>query len=114
MRRILLCALLAGTLAACTTAQMQQAAQTPAGQLFCAFQMAGGGTVIGGIVNGAAAGANAGLGAVAVVATGATAAFVNDQCAQAARGLTGAVSATPVPPPANPAAVPQVAVPASK
>jgi hypothetical protein len=91
--------------AACT-AQQQQTVNTalasPPGQLFCAIQTGGGGAVVVGLVNAAVSGAAPGAAPLAVIATGASKAFVDAACA-AAKGI-------PVVPPANPAAAPQVAV----
>ena len=89
-------------LAACTPAQTQKALSSQEGQLFCAIQTSGGGAVVAGLVS-AEAGTVAGPAApLAVIATGATKAFVDQACAS--------VGGIPVSPPANPAAAPQVAV----
>lgn len=84
MRRIIapLIALCAG----CTPQQQQTvdtALANPAGQLFCAIQTGGGGAVVVGLVNAAVSGAAPPL---AVIATGASKAFVDAACAQA-RGI---------------------------
>ena len=114
-------ALVAG-LAACSPAQQQQAAKalaSPPGQLFCAFQMEGGGTMVAGIVGTAATaaataavpGAGALSAPIIALATNAAKADVDSTCAGAAKSVAGATSGTPVAPPANPAAAPQVATP---
>ena len=48
-KSIILASLLA--LGACSTAQVQTALSSPAGQLFCAIQTSGGGTVVVGLVD---------------------------------------------------------------
>ena len=90
----LLCALAAGSLAACSQSQITSALATPAGQLFCAVQTSGGGTVVVGLVNAEVTAAVPGAAPIAVIATGATEAQVNADCA-AAKGV-------PVAPPAVP------------
>lgn len=109
-------------LAGCTPAQQQSASKVAAsvpGQLFCGFQMEGGGTMIAGIVGTAATaaataavpGAGALTAPVIALATGAAKADVDSTCADAAKSVAGATSGTPVSPPANPAAAPTVAAP---
>lgn len=97
------CALsVAACIAACTTvqkAQVQADLATPAGQLFCAIQGPTG-TIVAGLINAGAT--QAGLGPVAVIATGAVKMQVDADCAAA-----GGVAVSP---PTNPAAAPQVAV----
>ena len=108
--------------AACTPAQQQSAAKvaaSPAGQLFCAFQMQGGGALVAGIVGTAATTAATvavpGAGAVAApviaLATNASKADVDQTCADAAKLMPGATAGVPVSPPANPSAAPVVAAP---
>lgn len=80
-----------------------------AGQLFCALQTAGGGTIVAGLVDAAASAEAPTLAPIAIVATNATQTFVNNACTQAAVN-TGAVAAVPVSPPASPATAPTIAV----
>lgn len=102
MNRLIL-ALAAGiALTACTTAQQQAALSSPAGQLFCAIQTGGGGAIVVGLINAELTGAAPGAAPIAVLATGATKAFVDGACAKA-----GGIAVSP---PAVPAAAPQVAV----
>jgi hypothetical protein len=82
-------------LISCTSQQTNQAASTPLGQLFCAIAGPTGQTVTAKMV---AAGGDP----VAIIATGATAAYVSGVCA-AAGGI-------PVSPPASPGTAPTVAV----
>jgi hypothetical protein len=98
----LLCALAAGSLAACSQSQVTSALATPTGQLFCAVQTSGGGTIVAGLVDAEAATAGAAAGAAAVIATGAAKATVDTDCAAA-----GGVAVSP---PANPAAAPTIAI----
>lgn len=85
---------LAGCVSACSQSQVTAALSTPAGQLFCAVQTSGGGTVVVALVNAEVTAAAPGAAPVAVMATGATEAQVNADCA-AAKGV-------PVAPPAVP------------
>ena len=96
--------ILAGALAlaACSAAQIQNAATSPAGQLFCAVQTGGGGAIVVGIIDAEASAVVPGAAPVAVIATNAAKSYVDNACA-AAGGI-------PVSPPANPAAAPSVAV----
>lgn len=90
---------------ACTPAQearINTALATPAGQLYCAVRAAGGSAVVVGLVNAAVAGAAPSAAPLAVIATGATKAFVDAACARA--------GGVPVVPPVDPAAAPQVAI----
>jgi hypothetical protein len=107
MRTLIVIAVIS-SLAACTAQQNTAALQTPAGQLFCAIQTAGGGAVVVGLVNAeiAAVPGAAPTVPLAVIATGMTKTLVDANCA-AAGGIA-------VAPPANPAAAPQVAVVAPK
>lgn len=89
-----LCALAACGLAACSQSAVTSALATPAGQLFCAVQTSGGGTVVVGLVNAEVTAVAPGVAPVAIIATGATEAQVNADCA-AAKGV-------PVAPPAVP------------
>ncbi len=95
-----LCVLFA--LAGCTSAQLQTAASTPAGQLFCAVQTAGGGSIVVGLIDAEASSLAPAAAPVAILATNATKILVDRACA-AAGGIA-------VSPPANPASAPQVAV----
>ena len=121
---LLMTALALGVLlSACTPAQQASASKTlasPGGQLFCAFQMQGGGTMVAGIVGtaatvaatAAAPGAAVASGPIIALATNAAKADVDQTCADAAKNVVGVVPGTPgtpVSPPANVAAAPQVA-----
>jgi hypothetical protein len=108
---LLLAAGLGMSLAACTpaqNAQVQTALASPAGQLFCAIQVGGGGTIVVGLINAEATAAVPGAAPVAILATGAAKAQVDADCAAAGKSAGGTGLA--VSPPANPAVVPQVAV----
>ncbi len=98
-------------LAACTPAQQQKALTSPAGQLFCKLQMTAGPSIIVAVANAAAAQAMGATAAfampVAVLAEGATKAFVDQACTSAAAVLA-ARAGVPVPPPAT--AVPVVPI----
>lgn len=96
----LTCAALA--LSACSSAQVQTALSSPAGQLFCAVQTGGGGAVVVGLIDAEASAAIPTAAPIAIIATGAAKATVDADCAKA--------GGVPVSPPANPAAAPQVAV----
>lgn len=101
MRKIAV-ALIAVALVACTAAKINQILKSPAGQVFCAIQTGGGGAIVVGLIN-AELSALAPVGApVAVLATGASKAFVDGACAKA--------GGIPVSPPADPDAAPKVAV----
>lgn len=89
-------------LPACSSSDVTTALATPAGQLFCAVQTSGGGTVVVGLINAEVSGVAPGAAPAAIIATGAAEAAVNADCA-AAKGI-------PVSPPVNPATAPQVAV----
>jgi hypothetical protein len=89
-------------LSACSSAQVQTALSSPAGQLFCAVQTSGGGTIVAGLIDAEATAAAGAAAPVAVLATGVAKAKVDADCA-AAGGIA-------VSPPANPAAAPQVAI----
>lgn len=109
MKRVLLTAAaligLAGCMTACSPAQQATAvklASTPAGQLFCAVQTAGGGAVVAGIIGAATTAEAPGALPIVALATGAAKADVDATCASA--------GGVPVSPPANPAAAPQIAV----
>jgi hypothetical protein len=103
MRNITILSILA--LAGCSaaqTAQMQTALSSPAGQLFCAIQVSGGGAVVAGLVDAEASALVPGAAPIAILATGATKSFVDSAC-KAAGGV-------PVIPPSNPTTAPQIAV----
>jgi branched-subunit amino acid ABC-type transport system permease component len=102
-------------LAGCTVAQnakVNTALSSPQGQLFCAVVI-GGSPIIMGVVQTASAAVGPAGEAAALLATGATSAFVQNACKQAAANVGGTAGA-PVSPPANPAAVPLVAVDPAK
>lgn len=85
-------------LGGCTAAQLA----TPQGQLFCAVQTQGGGTIVAGLVDATATTASQVAAPLVVIATGATKAFVDAAC--------GAAGGVAVAPPANSATAPQIAV----
>ena len=93
---------LIGTVSGCSQAQVNTALATPQGQLFCAVQTGGGGAVVVALVDASASAVAPAAAPVAVIATGATKAVVDADCA-AAGGIA-------VSPPANPAAAPKLAV----
>ena len=93
--------------AGCSAAQVTADLQTPAGQLFCAIQTGGGGSIVVGLID-AEASAVPGAAPVAISVTGATKAAVDADCAAAAVA-TGGTAGVPVSPPA-PAAAPPPAV----
>jgi hypothetical protein len=107
---LLLAVGLGALLAACSAPKIIAALQSPPGQLFCAIQTSGGGTIVAGLISTAVTGVAPGAGPIAVLATNATVADVDGDCAKAAMA-TGGVSAVPVSPPAVPSAAPQVAIP---
>lgn len=87
-------------------------ASTP-GQLFCAIQLSGGGTIVAGIVQAAISSAAPTTAPIAVIATDTSKTFVDAACMQAAKAV-GAVNAIPVSPPSNPTAAPAVAITAKQ
>lgn len=91
-------------LAGCSDTQINTALSSPSGQLFCAIQTAGGGTVVAGLIDAEASAVAPGATPIAIIATGATKATVDADCAKAGAGGIA------VSPPANPAAAPQIAV----
>jgi hypothetical protein len=110
-KAIALCILASGvallTLSACSTTGTTAALASPAGQLFCAVDAAGGGQLVVGVID---AEATAKLGAaapVAVLATGAAASTVQSECNQAALA-NGGTAGMPVSPPST--SVPNVAI----
>ncbi len=92
-------ALLTFALSACSTSTPQASA---AGQLFCLIQQAGGGQAVVALVDAQVQAAAPTAAPVAIIATGATKAFVDAACAKA--------SGVPTTPPADPAAAKAVAV----
>ena len=115
--RVLSAALAAWALTGCSPTQQTQvntALNSQPGQLFCRVQTSGGGAIIVAVVNAAAVGlswpAAPIAGPAAVIATGASKAFVDQACADAAKALA-APAAVPIPPPPDPASAPKVAVP---
>ena len=95
----------AALLSGCAADKISTALASPPGQLFCAIQTGGGGTIVAGLINAEVTQAAPDAAPIAVLATGATKSAVDKACA-AAGGI-------PVSPPANPAAAPQIAIPAS-
>lgn len=104
MNRLILATTLA--LAACSPAQLK----TPAGQLFCSIQLAGGGSIIAGIVVAETGAAAPGAVPIAVLATNSGVAAVNADCAKAVASVPGAVTSVPVSPPVSVASAAQVAI----
>jgi hypothetical protein len=80
-------------------ARLDAAIVSPPGQLFCSIQLAGGGTVVAGVVDAATTAAAPGAGPLVVLATGQTKAFVDEACTKAAQQMAGGVTGVPVPPP---------------
>lgn len=76
------------------------AGRTP-GQLFCQFQVAGGGTALVGLIDGAATAAAPGEAPVAILAANMGKAYVDRKCAEAAANQGGS-GGTPVSPPTGP------------
>lgn len=108
-------ALVAVGVAACTPTQqatVNQALASQPGQLFCAISV-GSAPIVMGVVQAGAATAGPAAEAEAVLATGASAQFVQNACQQAAANV-GASAGVPVSPPANPTAAPTVAVDPTK
>jgi hypothetical protein len=101
------------TVAGCSATQVNTALNSPTGQLFCAIQTDGGGTLLATVVDAAATAASPGLSPVAVIATGATKTFVDNACAQAAANV-GGTSGVPVSPPAASVVTAPVAVTVAK
>jgi hypothetical protein len=90
------------------TAATNTTLSKPAGQLFCALDKAGGQVIVS-LID-AEATAAAGVAApVAILATGATATAVQNDCTAAAAS-TGATAGVPVSPPSNVATVANVAI----
>jgi hypothetical protein len=84
-------------LAACSQTQVLPTLASPGGQLFCQFQLAGGGTIVAGLVSAEAAATGAAAPA-AVLATGLAKNVVDDDCKAAMASVPGAVAATPTAP----------------
>lgn len=105
-------------LVGCTPAQQAtavKAASTPAGALFCSFQLSGGGSMIANLIDTAAtaavgAAASPASGVLMALATNAAKADVDTACASAAASVAGATSGVPVSPPAAGGSVPVIAV----
>lgn len=112
MRKLLTASACLLALAGCTQAQVTTALQTPTGQLFCAFQTAGGPMVVA-LVDAAASAAQPGAAPVAIIATGTTKAVVDADCAAAGPGGV-AVSPPSTPVPTVAIVTPTVAVAAPK
>ena len=89
-------------LGACSQTQITTAASSPAGQLFCAIQTSGGGSIVAGLIDAEATAANPLAGQAAVMATGALKSQVDAECAAA-----GGVAVSP---PVNPASAPVIAI----
>jgi hypothetical protein len=98
----------------CSPAQqagVNTALDTPTGQLFCRIQTGGGGALVVAVVDAGAVALTGPAAPLAVIATGASKSFVDNACAEAAKALAvSPANAQPVPPPADPAAAPKVAV----
>jgi hypothetical protein len=88
-------------LAGCASSQISTALASPSGQLFCAIETEGGGTIVAGLID-AASSAVPGATPIAVLATNAGQTAVNADCAKA--------GGMPVSPPAMPSAAPLVAI----
>lgn len=80
------------------------------GALFCALQLAGGGTIFTTVLDSAAAAALPGAAPLVVLAAGMVQSQVMDDCTAAAKA-TGAVAGVPVSPPASGTVVAPVAIP---
>lgn len=97
-------------LTACSAPQINTALSSPPGELFCSIQLAGGGSMVGGLVSAEASALLPGAAPIAVLATNSGVAAVNADCAKAAQSIAGGVSGVPVSPPPNPAAAAQIAI----
>ena len=110
MKRLTLAALLA--LGGCSATQL--AATTAnvlaAGGVFCAVQLAGGGTVVVAAISAVAPAVNGPAAPTVILVAGATKAFVDAACKAAAASIPDAKAAFPVSPPADPVAAPRVAI----
>lgn len=102
MRRFALASACLLGLAGCKATAVTTALSSPAGQLFCAVQTAGGGAVVVGLVDAEASALSPAAGPIAVIATGTAKQTVDADCAKA-----GGVAVSP---PAAPAAAPQLAI----
>ena len=112
MKKFLFSSLLFFSAAACTPQQntavqtaTDNALKSTPGQLFCAIQTTGGGTIVAGIVNASVTAAAPTAAPAAVIATGATKAFIDATCAQAAANA-GGIAGIPVSPPSSPTSSP--------
>lgn len=101
---------LAGALTACSQTQITAVAATAPGQLFCAFQLSGGGTMIAAMVDSAATATLSSAAPIAILATNQTKSFVDTACQQAALSIAGATSGVAVSPPSSSTTVATVAV----
>lgn len=108
---IVLALVMIGVLVACGTSgpALQKAASTPPGQLFCSIQTSGGEAFLASLIDAEANVLIPSLAPIAVLATGATKAAVDADCAQAAQNVNG-VSGNPVSPPASGTVPQQIAV----
>ena len=109
--------LVAAIVAGCTMAQQNQAvsaAKTVPGQLFCAIQLSGGGTLIASAINAEASALAPATAPVAIIATGATKTFVDKVCDQAAQNVAGATAGVAVSPPPDGTTTAPIAVVVSK
>lgn len=101
------CAAVAMLSGGCTPEQERTALATPAGTLFCAVHKAGGGTAVVVLADATVGAGNPEVAPLALIATGASKAYVDAACAAAA---PAGGTAEPVPPPGGPAVIPIVAV----
>lgn len=110
MKPILLAALILAGCSPAAQTRIDAALVTPPGALFCQIQLAGGGAIIAAVTSAVVTGAAPAAGPLVVVATGATRAAIDADCAKAAASVQGGVAGVPVSPPVNPATVPSVAI----
>jgi hypothetical protein len=94
MRVAILTALTLGGLSACSTAMLT----SPVGQLFCALQIDGGGSVVVGLIDAEASALLPGAAPVAVLAAGTAQADLDAECAAAGASIGGTGTAVPAPP----------------
>lgn len=83
--------------------------KSPPGQLFCAIATQGGGQIVAKVVEAQASTAGPTVGALAILATDMSQAFVQSSC-QSAAAAVGGLGGVPVSPPADPASAPPVAI----
>jgi hypothetical protein len=93
MRVAILTAVMSGGLSACSAAMLA----SPSGQLFCALQTDGGGSVVVGLIDAEASALLPGAAPVAVLAAGAAQADLDAACAAAAASVGGTGMAVPAP-----------------